>query len=190
MAERLNIRNDQITGIIMAGGKSSRMGADKGLIEFKGKPLVKYAIDCLSPFCEKLILSTQNKDYAQFGLPLLADEIPNCGPLGGIYTALKTGSDRFIFILGCDLPYLSRGSVQKLIENISGYDCIVPKIGDKIEPLCAIYSRSLLPEIEKRIKLGKLAIYSLIELSNCCYVPFDLDIPDFQNINTPNDLYI
>lgn len=180
--------NDRPTAIIMAGGKSSRMGTDKGLMEFNGKHLVRIAIEKALPFCSGLKISTQNEEYKQFGFPLLPDEFPELGPIGGIFTALKNTSTSTILVIACDMPLISAQTIQTLIENQKEYDCAVPRVKGKYEPLCAIYSKSMLRLIESSINEGDLAIYSVLKKANCCFVDFELELPDFININTPADL--
>jgi molybdopterin-guanine dinucleotide biosynthesis protein A len=176
---------ERYTGVIISGGKSSRMGTDKGLLLYRGKPLVQYSIDLLKPFCTELLISTQNQEYAQFGLPLIADEIPDCGPMGGIYSALNSTQTGYVLVLACDMPFVSPKTIEKLLSDKNEFDCVVPRVGDKLEPLCAIYSRSVLKSIESRIKAGNLALYSLILESYCLLVDFDEQIEDFRNLNTP-----
>ncbi|HPG34509.1 MAG TPA: molybdenum cofactor guanylyltransferase, partial [Lentimicrobium sp.] len=77
------INKSQITGIVLAGGKSTRMGTDKGLMIFQGKPLVMYSIDLLSMFCGRILISSNNPEYAKFGYEIIADELPGAGPMAG-----------------------------------------------------------------------------------------------------------
>jgi molybdopterin-guanine dinucleotide biosynthesis protein A len=184
----MNEQPMSITGVIMAGGKSSRMGTDKGLVVFNRKPFVQYAIDLLKPLFPELIISTQNPEYGQFGLPLLKDEIPDCGPLGGIYSALKASKTKYIFVLACDMPFVTTENIEKLLVCKDDFECVIPKVGEKLEPLCAIYSKSLIKTIEESLKSGNLAMHHLVSVSNCRLVDFDAQVPDFQNINSPDEL--
>jgi molybdenum cofactor guanylyltransferase len=179
--------NNKITGVIMAGGKSSRMGTDKGLLLYQGKPLAQYSIDILRPFCSEMLISTQNPEYSQFGMVLVQDVIPECGPLGGIYSTMKSNQAEFLLILACDMPFISNQTLEKLLENRFKFDCIVPLVGDKMEPLCAIYSRSLLPNIERSINAGNLMLRGLIMESNHRFVNCDDQVSDFLNFNTPDE---
>lgn len=175
------------TGVIMAGGKSKRMGTDKGLMLFKGKLLVQYSIDLLRSFCSEIIISTENQEYAQFELQMVADLIPECGPMGGIYSAFKFTQAEILLTLACDMPFVTPQTIERLLENQFDYDCVVPRIGDKLEPLCAIYSRSLFSKIESRIKTGNLSMHGLIMESNYKLVDFEDDLPDFRNLNTKEE---
>jgi len=176
-----------ITGVIMAGGKSSRMGSDKGLLLFKGKMLVQYGIDLLTPFCSELLISTNNSDYLQFGLPLIADEIPYCGPMGGIYSSLKASKTEYILVVACDMPFVSATTINLLLENIRGFDCVVPMVKDKLEPLCGVYSKSLIKVIEDQIQMKELALSNMILNSNYRIIYITNEVNDFMNLNTPED---
>lgn len=100
---------DEITGIILAGGKSSRMGKDKGLCDFKGKALVSYAIETLRPLCGNLMISANYfpEKYAEFDLPVIADEVKNIGPMGGILSCLKQSHTQHNLVLSCDTPFVT-----------------------------------------------------------------------------------
>lgn len=182
--------SQEVTGVIMAGGKSSRMGTDKGLLLYQGKPLSQYAVDVLKPFCTEILISTQNEEYARFGLPLVPDEIPGCGPIGGIYSALKASKTSFLLILGCDMPRISSHTIEKLLSHIGNYDCVIPLVASKPEPLCAVYSKKLLNRIACNIKKGEFALYRLIKNSNTFFVDFENNLSEFTNINTPDELKI
>jgi molybdopterin-guanine dinucleotide biosynthesis protein A len=177
-----------ITGVIMAGGKSSRMGKDKGLLLFRGNPLVQYAIDLLKPFCSGLFISTANEAYAQFGIPLVKDDIPDCGPMGGIYSALKASNTNYIFVLACDMPFVSSITIQTLLNEVANCECVIPNVNGKLEPLCAIYSKSMIPLLKEKLEKSELALYQLIADSNSKMVYFDTDLHVFNNCNTPNEL--
>lgn len=177
-----------LTGIIMAGGKSSRMGKDKGSILFNHQYLVQYAIDALTPPCSELLISTNNEWYDQFGYPLVKDIIKDCGPLGGIYSSLLTAKTPYIIVLACDMPFVDAPILEKLIDNIQDFDCVVPNIGHQYEPLCAVYSKSMIPAIEQHIKSGNYALNGLIRESNHCFVDFTNEAKAFMNLNTMSDL--
>ena len=105
----------RITGVILAGGKSSRMGTDKGLLELNGKPLIQYAIDTLKSIGLEIIIISNNSDYEQFGFPVYPDIIPDKGPIGGVYTALSYSSTEKNLIVSCDTPFLSKKLLNYLI---------------------------------------------------------------------------
>lgn len=180
-------KNQNISGAITAGGKSSRMGEDKGLINYNGKPLVSYGIELLSLFTDNIFISTNNSVYSQFRKPLINDIYKNCGPLGGIHAILITIDTNFALVISCDMPLLTSLVLKKLVENISNYDIIIPRIDGHIEPLCAIYSKTLLSEIETRIANNNYKLQDLIFSSKTKFVDFN-DSKNFLNINTKSDL--
>ena len=103
---------DSLSIYILCGGKSSRMGTEKGLISFKEKPFVQHIIDAVSPLSDKVYLVTENQDYERFGLPLVPDLVPDRGPVGAIYTALKHTSSSWNLILSCDVPAITTRGLQ------------------------------------------------------------------------------
>lgn len=177
-----------ICGGIIAGGKSSRMGTDKGLQTFKGKSLILYPIETLKPFCSEFLISSNNIVYHQFKFPLVKDVVSDCGPIGGLLSLLKKTSKEYLFLLACDMPYVTSETIKSLLEGIDSAECIVPKIGDKIEPLCAIYSKSLISKIEKQITTGDYSMHTLIMNSARKFVHFEEESNEFKSINAPEDI--
>lgn len=172
----------------MAGGKSSRMGNDKGLLDFEGKPMVNYAIDLLTNYFKVLIVSSNNSDYKMFNLPVVADFHKNCGPICGLHAVLNHVETPHVFILSCDMPLMSGAVIENILRNFNEDEIVVPRLSDgKTEPLCAIYSLNLLPKIEKQMLKGCYKMTELIKSSATKYVDFN-DAAPFYNINYPNDL--
>ena len=129
-----------LTGIILAGGKSRRMGQEKGLIELNGKFLIQYAIDVLQPICDTILISTNSHSYDFLPYQKVADEFPNSGPMGGIYSCLKASTTIQNLVLSCDMPFIQSELLSDLIKNAEGYDVVVPwHGGQKFEPMCAYY---------------------------------------------------
>lgn len=182
-----------ITGIVLAGGKSKRMGRDKGLMMYGNKPLVQHSIDLLSAFTNDILIVTDKEEYGRFGYPLVTDEIPGCGPLGGLYSGLKaSGSDQNI-VVGCDMPYLSKAFLDYLINAQTGFDVVVPMHLGMLEPLAALYSKSILDHIETNIRMRNFKLANSIYKSRYLELPigpeqdfYNADI--FKNINEPKDL--
>jgi len=113
-----------VTGIILAGGKSSRMGAEKGLQELCAKPLIHYAIEVLSGLCNTIIISSSSEAYKSLGHKVVADVIPGIGPMGGIYSALQQSKTEENLVLSCDLPFVSQELMSYILEYSMGY-CVV-----------------------------------------------------------------
>lgn len=183
----------RVTGILLAGGKSSRMGKDKGLMEFKGKFLAEYALDLLRSHCSEVLISSENSAYEQFSIPLVPDDYPDKGPMGGIYSAMKQSAHDWCLVLACDLPYINTKLIRALLaETVSGYSCIVPVHDELTEPLAALYHKRMLPDLKKALEENRPSLFRLIRSSPalCLDVNHLLDeTPElFDNLNCPEDL--
>jgi len=168
------------TGIILAGGKSSRMGTDKGLLELCGKPLITYAIQALAGLCETIIISSSSDAYIPFGYKVIADEYPGIGPMGGIYSALKHSKTEKNLVLSCDLPFASTKLLSFILKNSAGYEVAVPWQGNRhYEPLCGFYGLSVLDPMHAFIKKGNYKLPDLFETIQI----------NRLNINNKSDFY-
>ena len=108
------IEKKDITGIILAGGKSTRMGTDKGFLLLNNKPFVQYSIDALQPLVSEIIIVSDNPDYDRFGLKRINDTIKDAGPVAGICSGLEASSTAYNLILSCDIPLITSKILQKL----------------------------------------------------------------------------
>lgn len=182
----------KLTAIILAGGKSSRMKSDKGLVCYNGKPLIEYALNLVKPFCQSIIISTQNPAYNVYKYPLVRDIIKNIGPMGGIHAGLMASLTDVNLILSCDLPNLNSQALEHLIKHTSDALYTLPSHKSGLEPLFAIVHKKLLPEIEKNILLKNYKLMDLIDQVSAQKVDFNellLQHPHlFDNKNTPESL--
>jgi molybdopterin-guanine dinucleotide biosynthesis protein A len=184
----------EVTGIILAGGKSSRMGTDKGLQELCGKPLISYTIKVLSELCNSIIISTSSDAYQSFGYKTVADEIPGIGPMGGIYTALKQSNTEKNLLLSCDLPFVSMELLSFILKNSEGYQVTVPWEGNHhYEPLCGFYHLSVLEQIQGFIEENNYKLPDLFKeiAINRLVINKELDFYTeelFLNVNSKHDL--
>ncbi|SFD04727.1 molybdenum cofactor guanylyltransferase [Algibacter pectinivorans] len=138
------IHKKNITGIILAGGKSSRMGTDKGFLLLNNKPFVQYSIDALSPLVSEIIIVSDNADYDVFGLKRITDITKNAGPVAGICSGLKASSTDYNLILSCDIPLINTQILEKLIDNIDDYHEIIQvESNGKSMPLIALYKKDV-----------------------------------------------
>lgn len=185
-----------VTGIILAGGKSSRLGEEKGLAVLNRKPLVSYAVDVLKPLCNHMMISANNyeKEYAGYGFEIVEDQIKGIGPMGGVFSCIQRSSTRFNIVMSCDTPFVTPGLFQYLLDSIENFQAAIP-VHDEgfIEPLCGVYATNVVWNlrlgIEKRnykmldflndIKYKKVDIHH--------HLPFYRD-DLFVNINTRKDL--
>ena len=190
------LKPHEITGIVLAGGKSSRMGKDKGTCSFKNKPLVEYAIEALKPFCGEILLSANNIDaYNKYSYEVIPDEISSIGPLGGMFTCLKKSKTRHNIILSCDTPFITEELIKHIIENIDSENEVVAPLHQPnfIEPLCAYYNKDLIPVFEKCIKNKDYKLLKLIKSVDLKTLKIDSSLDFFNpklfnNLNTPEDL--
>lgn len=181
---------NELTGIVLAGGKSGRMGVDKGLIIWKGKPLAQYSIEALRPFCDHILIITGNREYARFGFPLVKDEYPNIGPMGGLHAGLKASNSKHHIVLSCDMPLVDDKIVRLLLAGSENYQAVVPVTDSRIIPVCAYYHSTGLPILEKEISAGLHK--TVLFLQHLRFKELRMDEPElkrkFFNINTVEDL--
>ena len=190
------INKSEITGIILAGGKSSRMGKDKGLCEFNGKTLVEHAIETLKPLCGQLIISSNrfHEKYRSYNLPVVSDEIKNTGPIGGIYTCLKLSKTRHNIILSCDTPFVGSLLLQHIINNVEKEQIVAPAHHKfLIEPLSAYYATNVLNDVEDSIRKGDYKLINLLKKVRFKSVQINKFLSfynehSFLNINCPDDM--
>jgi molybdopterin-guanine dinucleotide biosynthesis protein A len=179
------------TAIIMAGGKSRRMGADKSMLPVKGKPLIEYVLEQLSPhFSQILISSNDVPKYAFLGVEIIPDEVAGKGMLVGIASALRASANQTNFVIACDIPEINISSVRRMLRESEGFDAVVPQIGPtRYEPLFAVYKKSALSAIDNAITSGN---YRIIDSLKKCRVKYiDLSYIDYidkiKNLNTMDD---
>lgn len=184
-----------VTGIILSGGKSSRLGEEKGLAAFNGKPLVSYAIEILKPLCGKLVISANNQmqEYEKFGYEIVQDEFEGIGPMGGILACLKKSESRFNIVLSCDTPFVSTALFDYLLKEAEHYQIVVPKHDGFIEPLCAVYATNVLWELQHSVESGNFKMHDFFKKADLKAIDISTDLPFFSedlfvNINTPKEL--
>lgn len=187
MAKRIHI-----TAIILAGGNSSRMGTDKGLIDMKGMKMIECVLQNVKSLTNQILVISNNPEYKAYGYPVCSDIHKNCGPLGGIHAGLTHSKTGWNMVVGCDLPYVTPGFLSFLISNISDADAIVPVHGSFSEPLCALYNKSSLPKIESLLLRQELKMQNLLKQLDSKFIEVPEEKFDaatiFRNINSPEDL--
>ena len=182
-----------VTGVVLAGGKSQRMGRNKALMEYQGEPLVLRAVQILRQVTGKVIISSDRHNYERFGLEVWPDELPDRTAMTGIYTCLKRSLERWIMVLSCDMPLMDPRLFEILYINSSNYDVIVPVHDQEaVEPLCGMYHQRALKMLEELLKSHQYGLQQFILRSNHKLVTINQDMfwyhPKlFTNINTPED---
>jgi len=142
---------EEIGGIIMAGGMSSRMGADKALVIFEGKRLIDYAIDLLRHFCSEIIISTNQRAHGELGFQTVGDVYQKCGPVGGLHAALAETNFDHNIVISCDVPFVQPELIELLLANTGGFDAVVPVHKCGIEPLVGIYRKEMASFFETQL---------------------------------------
>ena len=182
-----------ITGVILAGGRSSRFGQDKGLFHYQGKPLVQHAADIIRPLCDDLLIISNKPDqYAGFGLTVKPDLYPGCGPLAGIHSGLSHAAQDTVAFIACDTPHIPSKTYAFLLQHLGDYDAIMPAHGKFIETLCAAYQKKSLPAITRALEEKTYKILAAHLEMRVRYIPVgqeDFYAPGiFHNINYPQDI--
>jgi len=182
-----------ITGIVLAGGRSSRMGSDKSLMVLNGKTLVEYAIDTLKPLCNKVVISSNNFIYDFTGCEVWPDEFTERAPMIGIYSCLKRSETEINIILSCDMPLMSTKMLEHLLENSANHEITVPVHGNHfIEPLCGIYKKSSGEILKEFIEKGNFRLNECIQAGSHRLVQTDSNLSFytpglFVNMNSLED---
>ena len=184
------------TTIILAGGQSKRMGANKALIPYLGKLLVQYSIDLALSFNNKILISANNHDFDYLGFPVINDIYKDSAPLSGVHAGLKSSSSDWNLVLSCDMPNVTKKLIDKLLSVLNDdLRMVVPRHDGFPEPLCGFYHRNLIPLIETNFIEKKL---SLLDLPGSVPHRF-LTMADmateeiallFKNVNERKDLLI
>ena len=185
----------QATGVILAGGKSTRFGSDKALATIKERPLIGRVKNVLgSIFNNLLIVANRQDEYAFLELDIFPDIIPALGPMGGIYTGLQSMKDEWGFFAACDMPYIRPKLVRRMFELHPGFDVVAPRIGRMIEPLHAFYHKRCIESIEDVISSGHRQVILFYKKVRVRYLDedelraVDPELDSFFNINFPRDL--
>ncbi len=186
---------DEITGIILAGGKSLRYGQDKAFISLNGKFLIDKVISVMKQvFQNVIIIANEQKKYSGFGLPVYEDIIKGIGPIGGILTGITYIQKTAGFFVACDMPFLNPELIAYMVKIRNGFDVVIPKIGKNIEPLHAIYTKNCLPHIKETIYKKAYGIRTFFSKVSVRYVEkkeiviYDPELKFLVNINTPEDM--
>src|SRR5262249_44622260 len=150
-----------ITGVILAGGKSSRMGQNKALMSLGGTRLVDRVVAVMRSVFDALLMVTNTPEvYVDLGLPMVQDVWPEKGSLGGIYSAIHHVGTPYSLVVACDMPFLRAAMLRYLITQRSGSDVVVPDVLGELQTLHAIYSKACLQPIERCLVMNRLRITS------------------------------
>ncbi|TVQ16034.1 MAG: molybdenum cofactor guanylyltransferase [Bacteroidetes bacterium] len=183
----------RVTGIILAGGKSSRFGSNKALFEYQGKKLVEYSIEILHPLCGQLLLSTNQPEIFAFtGLQTVSDVYPDCGPVGGIHACLQQSTTEHNLVTGCDLPWLDTRLFEYILGCSPSYQVVMPMHKGFKETMASYYHQSCAETLEKALQEKHYKIFDAIAPLKTFYP--EIDEQDFYseklfaNVNYREDI--
>jgi molybdenum cofactor guanylyltransferase len=189
----MDVVND-LTAFVLAGGKSTRMGADKTLLELKGKSLLGRALDLLRPLTPETIIVGERSKYARFGF-VVEDVFRERGPLGGIHAALAATATELNLVLAVDLPFVEGGFLKYLVKKAGGNTALItlPHTAAGWQPLCAVYRREFGGVAERSLLQGKNKIDALFPTVEVHSINEDeitkrgYSVSMFRNLNTPEE---
>jgi molybdopterin-guanine dinucleotide biosynthesis protein A len=187
----------KMTGVILSGGKNSRMGSNKAFLQIEKEKLIDKNIRLLRDiFKDVIIVVANSQEYLRQDAIIVTDIFPQKGALGGLYTGLFFSPHKYAFVTACDMPFLNSHFIEYMAQKAEGYDIVVPAPPDGLQPLCAVYSRVCLPAIKNLIDKNHLQIKGLYPRHKIAEIPpavlksFDPEEKMFTNLNTPDDLAI
>jgi molybdopterin-guanine dinucleotide biosynthesis protein A len=183
-----------MSGIILAGGKSRRMGRDKAFLALGGQSLIEIVIERVRAVAVEVIVVTNTPlRYAHLSTRLVRDIYPGVGTLGGMHAGLTAARHDHALVVGCDMPFLNPSLLTYLASLAPHFDAVVPQVDGLFEPLHAIYARSCLPLIEEQISTGQWQAFSFYPQAQVRYVDkgeiarFDPELLSLRNANTPEE---
>ena len=184
-----------VSGIILAGGKSRRLGTDKAFLSLDGETLIERVLRTTrSLVSDVLIVANDHTRYANLGARLISDIYPGKASLGGIYSGLLAAENEQALVLGCDMPFLSTALLRHMLRLADASEVIIPRYGAYLEPLHAIYHKCCLDHMRRLIESNQLRISQAFCDATTRFVEdeeierLDPDKLSFFNINTPEDL--
>ncbi len=194
-SKSISLQNyENLSGIVLAGGASQRMGRNKAFLELDGRALIEIVIERLARVCaEVLVVAGDARDYAGLGVPVVEDRFRGVGVLGGLHAGIQVATHELTIAVGCDMPFLNPDLLRAFAGWATGFDVVVLRQGENVEPLHAAYRRACIPAMETAIRANRRRIISFFPHVRVCYVTpedvfsFDPDLRSFRNVNTPAD---
>lgn len=179
-----------IPAYILCGGKSSRMKRDKALVLLQEEPFIKHVFNALNKITTAICLVSENRNYEQFGLPLVADIYKDKGPLGGIHSALNHTQEERVLILSCDIPLINSQTLTRLVDAaLSNPDANIhfATANKNWHPLIGVYSKAILPDLEFALQQNHLKLIDFIKTQTYKEIAI-ADTRSLTNVNTPEAL--
>lgn len=191
----LSMTDNDVCAVILAGGKSSRMGSNKALLDIGGKPLIRLLIDRIRPVTDRILISSSDsRSYGFLDFPVVPDQFEGHGPLAGFHAAMLRNVSSLYIMLACDLPNLKTPFLRQLVSMAKGYDAAIPRTRDGLpHPLCAVYRRTCFPSVERALQRGANKVIEIFLNDSLAIRWVDPDEgrfsdSDLANVNTPEDL--
>lgn len=183
------MRKLEITGVVLAGGESRRMGRNKALLEIEGRSLLERSLDVLNRVFREVIISSRDSEiYAGLSFPVIEDRVKGRGPLGGLYSVLPAAKYDYVFLAACDMPFLNEEVIRYLYRKVEDYDAVVPQVLDTLHPLHAYYHKRIFDLVEQNIRRERLKIRDILSECRTKYVSFGEEYArTFVNLNSPQD---
>jgi molybdopterin-guanine dinucleotide biosynthesis protein A len=185
-----------VTGIVLAGGKSRRMGKDKRFLRLGEHTLFDRSLNVLrSLFHTVFVIIAQDSPPLKTDVPVLRDLVPDCGSLGGLYTGLRQAPTAHVFVVACDMPFLNPEVIRYMVALKADADIVMARLESGLQPTHAVYSRRCLSVIEemarsRRTKIQDLAAHPSLHvrlITDAELAQIDPDGRSFLNVNTPSD---
>lgn len=183
------------TAAIIAGGSASRLGGrDKSRLPVGNRSILDRQLAVLRSLTDRILIVANEPDrFPHVGLPVAGDLVPGAAALGGIYTALATATTEHVLAIACDLPFLSAPFLQYVVTSAEGFDLVIPRSPDGLQPICAMYSRACLEPIRGLLAASRLCVQDLAAIVRTREIgPHEIAACDpggllFFNVNTPAD---
>lgn len=186
-----------VTGVLLAGGKSRRMGQDKRYLVVGEQTLLERGLTVLrSIFQEVLVVIAQDSPPLDVDARVERDLVPDCGSLGGLYTGLLQTTTPYVFVVACDMPFLDQAVIAQFTSRRATADIVMGKLAARLHPMHALYGKRCLPAVEQMIQARELKIQELVShaslrvryVTDADLLTIDPSGRSFQNVNTPADL--
>ena len=186
-----------VTGVLLAGGNSRRMGEDKRYLVVGEQTLLERGLAVLhSIFQEVLVVIAQDSLPLKVAARVVRDLVPDCGSLGGLYTGLTQATTPYIFVAACDMPFLDPAVITQFTSRRAGADIVMAKLAARLHPMHALYSKGCLPVLEQMIQARQLKVQEMLShaslhvryVTDADLLTIDPSGRSFQNVNTPADL--
>lgn len=178
----------KMTGLLLAGGNSSRMMQNKAFLKMGDKFVIERNLEVLEGLFEEVLISVQAREtYQNLGFRVVEDVFTGKGPLSGIYSGIQAAKFDYVFVAACDMPRLNRAAIMMLAEKIEDYDIVIPRSAGKLHPLHAFYHKKIQDMAFKHLNKGRLRLRELADEGKTRVVEFEEFADSLINVNTPEE---